>query len=112
MSNFNSQFPSGGHSRVGTGYQNTFDVKAKGTSLTHAERSRVQTIGRELRTARGTNRARLVQELDALSESKDFTAADTRMIAAYAKAGAMQEQDGYTPGDAQRIVDMTRDITD
>lgn len=34
------------------------------------------------------------------------------MIAAYAKAGAMQEQDGYAPGDAQRMLDMVRDASD
>lgn len=98
--------------KSGTGYQNVFDVKPKGTSLSPSERSRLQTIGKELRTARGQNRARLVAELDDLSDSKEFTAADARMIAAYAKAGAMQEQDGYAPGDAQRLLDMVRDATD
>lgn len=99
-------------SKSGTGYQNVFDVKPKGSSLSPSERSRLQTIGKELRTARGQHRARLVQELEDLSDNKEFTAADSRMIAAYAKAGAMQEQDGYAPGDAQRMLDMVRDATD
>ncbi|WP_312284939.1 hypothetical protein [Yokenella regensburgei] len=99
-------------SKSGTGYQNVFDVKPRGTSLSLSERSRLQTIGKELRTARGQNRARLVAELDELSDSKEFTAADARMIAAYAKAGAMQEQDGYAPGDGHRMLDMVRNATD
>ena len=99
-------------SKTGAGYQNTFDVKPKGTSLSVSERTRLQSIGKELRTARGHNRSRLINELEQMTEGKDFTASDSRLVAAYAKAGAMQEQDGYAANDGQRLLDMVRDINE
>lgn len=112
MSNFNSTFRSNRTGQYNPLKQEYNSQQSKKTSLTHAERTRFHEIGRELRTAQGAQRKRLTAELDRMSEGKEFTAADTRLIAIYAKSGSMQEQDGYAPGDGQRLLDMARSATD
>lgn len=111
MSNFNSTVRS---NRTGQ-YNPIHDYKSqqsKKTSFSHAERSRFHDIARELRTARGPQRARLTAELDSMTADKELTAADTRLIAVYAKSGSLQERDGYAPGDGQRMLDIARTAID
>ncbi|QMB04821.1 hypothetical protein HV011_04115 [Citrobacter freundii] len=106
---FNSTFPTGKHSRVGTGYQNTFDVKSKRTAFSPSQRQRIPVLGRELRSATGKKRERLMAEFDEMLDSVNPTPADIRMITQYAKTGS-STADELSTDDAGKLQEISQYI--
>ncbi|MEQ9843787.1 hypothetical protein [Pectobacterium brasiliense] len=96
-------------SKSGAGYQNIFEVKSKRTAFNPKQRMRLPEIGRELRSATGKKRERLISEFNAMLDSVNPTPADIRMITQYAKTGSSTSGELSTE-DAGRLQEISRYI--